>query len=296
MEDIKIGILGFFTEDTIDPATVARKCEALGFDSLWVGDHPVMPIKHAMVGSADSVKGARFEGDQTPEFYSHMPDPFLLLMAAATVTSRIKLGTGVTLISEREPIATAKAVATLDPYSRGRFIFGIGTGGLPAEAAVFGVAFNRRWSVARERIRAMKELWTKPESSFAGEYVNFPPVKCYPKPWRKPHPPVHICAGLGSTILRALKDTVAFGDGWGPVAIAPPDLAKHTAMLKHLCAEAQRDFDQLEVSMFLPVESSEPRRTREEYREAGCHRLVFTLWPDLLTEKQIEEMARKYLD
>jgi len=296
MEDIKISILGFFTEDTLAPATVAGKCEALGFDSLWVGDHPVMPIKHAMVGSADSVRGARFEGDQTPEFYSHMPDPFLLLMAAASVTSRIKLGTGVTLISEREPIATAKAVATLDHYSRGRFIFGIGTGGLPAEAAVFGVEFKKRLAVARERIRAMKELWTKPESSFAGQYVNFPPVKCYPKPWRKPHPPVHICAGLGSTVLRALKDTVALGDGWRPVAIAPPDLTKHTATLKQLCAEAGRDFDQLEVSMFLPIESSEPRRTRQEYHEAGCHRLVFTLWPDLLTEQQIEEMARKYLD
>ena len=296
MEDIKISILGFFTEDTLDPVTVARKCEALGFDSLWVGDHPVMRIKHAMVGSADSVKGARFEGDQTPECYSHMPDPFLLLMAAASVTSRIKLGTGVTLISEREPIATAKAVATLDHYSRGRFIFGIGTGGLPAEAGVFGVPFNKRWSVARERIRAMKELWTKPESSFAGEYVNFPPVKCYPKPWRKPHPPVHICAGLGNTILRALKDTVALADGWGPVAIAPSDLAKHTATLKQLCAEAGRDFDQLEVSMFLPIESSEPLRTKHDYGEAGCHRLVFTLWPDLLTELQIEEIARKYLD
>jgi probable F420-dependent oxidoreductase len=296
MDDIKISILGFFTEDTLDPATVATKCEALGFESLWVGDHPVMPIRHAMVASADSVKGARFEGDQTPEFYSHMPDPFLLLMAAAAATSRIKLGTGVTLISEREPIATAKAVATLDHYSRGRFIFGIGTGGLPAEAAVFGVPFNRRWAVARERIRAMKELWTKPESSFAGEYVNFPPVQCYPKPRQKPHPPVHICAGLGSTVLRALKDTVALGDGWGPVAIAPPDLAQHIATLKQLCTEARRDFDQLEVSMFLPIESSEPRRTRQDYREAGCHRLVFTLWPDLLSEKQIEEMARKYLD
>jgi probable F420-dependent oxidoreductase len=295
MEEIKISILGFFTEDTPDPATVARKCEALGFDALWVGDHPVMPVTHAMVGSAESVKGARFEGDQTPEFYSHMPDPFVLLMAAAGATTRIKLGTGVVLVTEREPIATAKAVATLDHYCGGRFIFGIGTGGLPAEAAIFGTPFKKRWSVARERIRAMKELWTRPEASFAGEYVNFPLVKCYPKPRQKPHPPIHICAGMGSTVLRALKDTVALGDGWGPVAIPPADLAKHVATLRTLCAEAGRDFDQLEISMFLPIESAEPRRTKEEYREAGCHRLVFTLWPDILTESKIEEMARKYL-
>jgi probable F420-dependent oxidoreductase len=297
MEDIKICILGFFTEDTPDPATVARKCEALGFDALYVGDHPIMPAaSKGLVGSGATASHSRLEAEnQYPEFYSHMPDPFLLLMMAAAATSRLKIGTGVTLVSEREPITTAKAVATLDHYSRGRFIFGIGTGSLPEEAEAFGTPFKKRWPIARERIRAMKELWTKPETGFHGEYVNFPTVRCYPKPWQKPHPPVHICAGMGANRLRALKDTVALGDGWGPVAIPPPELARELATLKQLCLEAGRDFNQLEISMFLPIELADGRATKAAYRAAGCHRLVFTLWPDLLTEKNIEEKARQYL-
>ena len=297
MEDIKICILGFFTEDTPDPATAARKCETLGFDALYVGDHPVMPVQtRGLVGTSETGSHSRLEeGDQYPEFYSHMPDPFLLLMAAAGATTRLKLGTGVTLVSEREPIATAKAVATLDHYSRGRFIFGVGTGSLPEESEAFGTPFKKRWPIARERIAAMKELWTKRETGFHGEYVNFPTVRCYPKPWQKPHPPIHICAGMGKNRMRALKDTVALGDGWGPVAIPPPELARELATLKRMCVDAGRDFDRLEISMFLPIESAEPRRTMQEYREAGCHRLVFTLWPDLLTEKNLEEKARQYL-
>ena len=109
MEDIKICILGFFTENTPDPATVARKCEALGFDALYVGDHPVMPAQsQGLVGSGATASHSRLEGgNQYPEFYSHMPDPFLLLMAAASATTRLKIGTGVTLVSEREPITTS---------------------------------------------------------------------------------------------------------------------------------------------------------------------------------------------
>lgn len=297
MDDIKICILGFFTEDTPDPQAVARRCEALGFDALYVGDHPIIPgTSKGLVGTSETASSSRLEQDnQYPEFYSHMPDPFLLLMAAASATTRLKLGTGVTLISEREPITTAKAVATLDHYSRGRFIFGIGTGSLPEEAEAFGTPFKKRWPVARERIRAMKELWTKPEASFQGEYVSFPPVRCFPKPWQKPHPPVHICAGMGKSRMRALKDTVALGEGWGPVAIPPAELAGELKTLKQLCVEAGRNFDDLEISMFLPVESADPRRTQQEYREAGCHRLVFTLWPDQLTEENIEARARQYL-
>jgi probable F420-dependent oxidoreductase len=297
VEDIKICILGFFTEDTPDPATVAKKCETLGFDALFVGDHPVIPAQtEGLVGTSATGSHSRLEqGNQYPEFYSHMPDPFLLLMAAVTVTTRLEIGTGVTLVSEREPITTAKAVATLDHYSRGRFIFGVGTGSLPEESEALGTPFKQRWPIARERIRAMKELWTKPEASFQGEYVNFPPVRYNPKPWRKPHPPIHICAGMGKNRLRAFRDTVALGDGWGPVAIAPGELAHELATLKQMCVEAGRDFGKLDISMFLPIESSEPRRTKQEYREAGCHRLVFTLWPDMLTEKNIEEKARLYL-
>ena len=137
---------GFFYGRHAGPQTIARKCEDLGFDALYVEIIRSFPEPWGgLVGSGETAGSSRLEKDnQYPEFYSHMPDPFLLLMAAACATSRLKLGTGVTLISEREPITMAKAVATLDHYSRGRFIFGVGTGSLPEEAEAFGTPFKKR--------------------------------------------------------------------------------------------------------------------------------------------------------
>jgi probable F420-dependent oxidoreductase len=293
--EMKIGIVAFITEDTIDPAAVGRKCESLGFDAIFVGEHPCVPVKHHVPSNRIGSR-ATLQGDQLPDYYSHMVDRFVALMMAATATSRIKLGTGVCLISEREPIALAKTVATLDIYCKGRFIFGIGTGNVPEESAVMGVDFKTRWPVAREYIRAMKELWTKPEASFEGQYIKFPPIRSFPKPMQKPHPPIHIGAGgIGVGSLRSLKDTVAFGDGWGPVSLSPAELAADLATLRRLCDEAGRDFGKIEISVFIPIEYDEPRKTLEEYAGAGAHRLIFTLWPPALTEDGIESIAKKCL-
>jgi len=288
---MKIGVLAFITETTIDTITFARKAESLGFDSFHLPEHPIIPVirKSAYPASADGVM---------PEMLAHFIDPFIGLAQAAAVTSRIELGTGICLVPEHDPIILAKTIATLDLCSGGRFIFGIGAGWLAEESAVMGVDFKRRWPMTREYIRAMKELWTKAESSFDGEFVKFPAVKCYPKPARKPHPPVQIGAtASGAARERALRDTVAIGDGWAPLALTPAVLATEIGNLKKLCAEAGRDYNRLEIAMYAPVVDGEPKRVREQYREAGAHRLIFVLdspAPDKW-ERQLTDLAKAWI-
>ncbi|HTY53776.1 MAG TPA: LLM class flavin-dependent oxidoreductase, partial [Candidatus Binataceae bacterium] len=154
----------------------------------------------------------------------------------------------------------------------------------------------RRWAMTREYVRAMKELWTKDEASFEGEFVKFPPVFSYPKPVQKPHPPVHIGAGGIGPTERALKNTVAIGDGWAPLGLPPEQLAKDLATLKKMCGEAGRDFSKIDISMYFPAIDGDPKRAIEQYREAGCHRLIFPLsLAETNSEAELEELAKKYL-
>lgn len=291
---MKIGILALLSEDTADPARVARKCEALGFESFFLPEHAIIPVKHKVPYPA---------GDGTiPEPYAHFLDPFIGLAMAASVTTRIKLGTGVCLVPEHHPLVLAKEVATLDRLSGGRFLFGIGAGWLADESEIMGVDFRRRWPMTREYLRAMKELWTKPEPSFEGEFVHFPALKCYPKPAQRPHPPILIGAGgLSWKCERALRDTAAIGDGWMPVTLPAAELAGHLANLKKLCAEAGRDFSRIDISvLFLQqpeLQPRDPRRALKEYSEAGAHRLILspaTLVPDK-ADSILENLAKQYL-
>ncbi|MFZ1122385.1 MAG: LLM class F420-dependent oxidoreductase, partial [Candidatus Binataceae bacterium] len=215
---MKIGLQAFVTDNTANPANVARKAEALGFDSIFIPEHPIIPIHHRTPYPM---------GDGTiPEFYAHMPDPFVSLALAAGATTRMKLATGICLVPERDPIVMAKEISTLDHFSGGRFLFGIGAGWLADESEIMGVEFKRRWPMTREYIAAMKELWTKPEPSFEGEFVRFPKVKFFPKPAQKPHPPIIIGAGgMGLNCERPLKDTVEMGDGWMPLGLTPAQLS-----------------------------------------------------------------------
>ncbi len=282
-----VGLQAFVTETTADPARIARKAEALGFDSIFIPEHPMIPVHHRTPYPI---------GDGSiPEFYAHMPDPFVSLAHAAATTSRIKLGTGICLVPEREPIVMAKEIATLDFWSGGRFIFGIGAGWLADESEIMGVEFKRRWPMTREYIAAMKELWTKPEPSFEGKFVRFPKVKFFPKPVQKPHPPVVIGAGgIGPSCERALKDTVAMGDGWMPLGLSPAQLAAELGNLRRMCAEAGRDFGKLEITFLMLELPKEPARAIREYHEAGAHRVLVsapTLAPDKF-ERELEDLAR----
>jgi len=288
---MKIGVLAFITESSIDAMSFARKAEALGFDSFYLPEHPIIPVeyKSRYPASADG---------RMPENLAHFIDPFIGLAQAAAVTNRIELGTGICLVPEHDPIILAKEIATLDLCSGGRFIFGIGAGWLAEESAAMGVDFRRRWPVTREYIRAMKELWTKPEASFDGEFLKFPAVKCYPKPARKPHPPIQVGAtASGSARERALRDTVAIGDGWAPLALPPDVLAAELAKLKKMCADASRDYNQLEIALYAPVVDGDPRGVRERYREAGAHRLIFAVdAPNRDTwERQLNDLAAAWI-
>jgi probable F420-dependent oxidoreductase len=254
----------------------------------------VMPV--ATRPPQSSVSDRVFENQQVPDWYTRIPDPFVTLMAVAAATRRLRLGTGICLVPEHEPVTLAKTIATLDLFSGGRFLFGIGAGGIREESAAMGVDFRRRWVITREYIGAMKELWTKTDSQFDGEFVKFPLLKSLPKPMQKPYPPIHIGAGgIGPNSTRALKDTVAMGDGWAPVAIPPNQLAKDLAVLKELCAQAGRDFNRLEITIFMPIELGDPRDTIRAYHDAGAHRLVFTLFAPQLTEPVLEDLARRYV-
>src|ERR1700730_11011989 len=175
---MKIGLQAFVTESTADPASIARKAEALGFDSIFIPEHPIIPIQHRTPYPL---------GDGSiPELYAHMPDPFIALGLAAGAGTRLKLGTRICLVPERDPIVMAKEISTLDHYSGGRFLFGIGAGWLADESEIMGVEVKRRWPMPREYIAAMKELWTKPERASRASSCAFPRSSFSLSPRRSP--------------------------------------------------------------------------------------------------------------
>ncbi len=222
----------------VDVGFMARTAEALGFESFWCAEHPFIPVQSA----------SRFPGSEDgviPESYSHFVDPFVALARASGTTTRIKLGTGIVLVPERHPLLLAKAVSTLDLFSGGRFLFGIGAGWLREETEIMGGDFDHRWTQTRESVLAMKELWTKPEAEFHGRYYNFPPVRSYPKPKQKPHPPVI----LGGGAARVLERVVAWGDGWLPNRITPEQLRESRATLDRLAKDAGRDPNAITISV-----------------------------------------------
>ncbi|HEV3111428.1 MAG TPA: TIGR03619 family F420-dependent LLM class oxidoreductase [Candidatus Binataceae bacterium] len=290
---MKIGILAYVNENTAPADLVARRCEELGFESIWLPEHPIMSASFRPPQTKVSEEAYQ---ERTGDWYMRIPDPFVLLTAAAAATTRIRIATGICLVPEHQAITLAKTVATLDYYSGGRLLFGIGAGGIPEVSKIMGVDFRRRWEIAGEYVRAMKELWTAETSRFEGEFVRFPAVKCLPKPRQKPHPPIHIGAGgITRNYLRALKNTVAFGDGWAPLAVAPEQLVKDLKTLRELCAQAGRDFNKIEISIFFPLEQEDSRETLKEYQAAGAHRLVFNLWAPQKSDRVLEDLARRYI-
>jgi probable F420-dependent oxidoreductase len=223
----------------VDVGFMARKVEELGFESFWCAEHPFIPVRTTsrFPSSADGV---------IPETYSHFIDPFVALARASGVTSRIKLGTGIVLVPERHPLLLAKEVSTLDLFSGGRFLFGIGAGWLREETEIMGGDFDHRWTQTRESVLAMKELWTKTEAEFQGRYYKFPAVRSYPKPAQKPHPPVL----LGGAATNVLERVVAWGDGWLPNRITPEQLRDRRATLDRLAKDAGRNPSAISISVY----------------------------------------------
>lgn len=245
---------------SVDVALTARKAEALGFESLWCAEHPIMPV-HTTSRFPSSADGT------IPESYAHFVDPFITLARASGVTSTIKLGTSIVLVPEHNPLLLAKAISTLDLFSNGRFLFGIGAGWLKEETEIMGGDFAHRWSQTREAILVMKELWTKEEAEFHGTYYDFPLLKSYPKPQQKPHPPVI----LGGMATNVLKRVAAWGDGWLPNAVTPAEIRESRATLDRLATEAGRDPASLSISLYgQPSDLDLIRR----FQEAGVNRVI----------------------
>jgi probable F420-dependent oxidoreductase len=244
----------------VDVAFMARKAEELGFESFWCAEHPFIPVRTT----------SRFPGSEDgviPESYSHFIDPFVALARASGVTSRVKLGTGIVLVPERNPLLLAKEISTLDLFSGGRFLFGIGAGWLREETQIMGGDFDHRWSQVRESILAMKELWTKLEAEFHGKYYDFPLVKSYPKPAQKPHPPVI----LGGHAKSVLERVVAWGDGWLPNRITPDKLRESRATLDRLAKDAGRNPSAITISVHgQPAD----RDLIKQFHDAGATRVI----------------------
>jgi probable F420-dependent oxidoreductase len=294
---MKIAISCVMTEETAGPALVARTAESLGFEGLFLPEHPVIPVMHRTRYPDRSGDGA------IPEFYSHMPDPFVLLAMAAQATTHFKIATAICLVPERNPILLAKEIATLDHFSDGRLLFGVGAGWLAEESEIMGANFRRRWAMTREYVSAMKELWTRPQAAFEGEFVRFPAVRSYPKPRQKPHPPIHIGSNVfGPSCERALRNVLAMGQGWMPYGISPERLTRELVTLKRMCHEAGRDFGGIEITVYPPPNQlskcgGDYHRMIENYRAAGAHRIVLgpaTLEPAGV-ERALELLAREVL-
>ena len=253
---ISMPVPGYIT----DPAFMARKAEELGFESIWCAEHPIMPVH------SDSRPGSS-PGGSMPESYSHYADPFVSLARASGVTSTIKLGTSIVLVPERNPLLLAKEVSTLDLFSGGRFLFGIGAGWNRDETEIMGGDFDHRWTQTREAVLVMKELWAREEAEFHGRYYDFPPLRSYPKPAQKPHPPV-ILGGRAKNVLRRV---VAWGDGWIPNRTTPSQIEESRAVLDTLAAEAGRDPTSITISVYGQAADRDLIRA---LHEAGANRVV----------------------
>ena len=244
----------FFTDYSMTPTDLAVALEERGFDSLWVAEHSHIPVTRRFTHPLG-------EAALTKEYYDVM-DPFVTLSAAAAVTKRLKLGTAICLVIQRDTIQTAKAVASLDQVSEGRFLFGIGCGWNAEEMEDHGTLYETRTLKMREQIEAMKEIWTKDQAEYHGRIVDFPPMMTWPKPVQKPHPPVIV----GGAFRLAARRAIRYGDGILPAAPSAGSGSPEEFMpvWRRMAAEAGRDPQSLSVTLGgAPEDLAVLRRNRD---------------------------------
>src|SRR6202047_3114079 len=263
---MECGVGIFFTDYSISPAELAVALEERGFDSLWAPEHSHIPVprRTPMPG-----------GGELPKRYYDVMDPFVTLTAAAAVTSRIKLGTGVCLVIQRDTIQTAKLVASLDQVSQGRFLFGIGGGWNQDEMEDHGTEFRTRFKKMREQIEAMKAIWTETKPEYHGDIVDFPAMMTWPKPVQKPHPPVI----LGGAFPHAARRAIRYGNGWVPITGRAPygDVDDYLPPFKEMLADAGRDLAQVPITLFGVRADGD---LLKRYRDMGISRVVAGLPPE----------------
>lgn len=301
---MKLGIASNFVWFGPPVTELARHIEALGFESLWMGEHPLIP---------EAAASAVRYGVPLPANYRHMPDPFVSLAAAAAVTRRLRFGTNVCVLPQHDPRNLAKTIATLDRVSGGRLIFGYGSGWIEEEAGVFGYPFDKRLGITLDKLAAMKALWTQDPAGHEGPYVSFPPVHCFPKPLQQPHVPILVGAGNDKTDnSRVLRRVAESADGWLPSFLSPQQMAEQLGELRRLCEERGRDYDALDITLIVPAISfgvgelppwgaeayadlkpGDAARLLADYEAAGVKRILVGL-PDFEDDKAfkvLEEAA-----
>jgi probable F420-dependent oxidoreductase len=256
------GVTIFPTAYSMPMAELGPALEERGFESVWVAEHSHIPASRASPWPG---------GPELPQIYYDTLDPFVALAAAAATTTTLKLGTGIALVIQRDPIHTAKEVASLDVVSNGRFCLGVGAGWNAEEMADHGADFGRRFGRMRESVEAMKAIWTNEVAEYHGDQIDFGPMYQNPKPVQSPHPPVHVGGGYPGALRRA----IAWADGWIPIGgRGPDDAVDWLAEADRACADAGRDRAGFEVSLY----AAPPKREMlDTLAEAGLDRAVFVL-------------------
>jgi probable F420-dependent oxidoreductase len=263
---LKYAITMFPTEYTAPPDEIGRKVEERGFESLWFPEHTHIPAARQAVWGG---------GPVLPREYYHSYDPFVACTGAAVVTRDLKIGTGICLVIQHHAITLAKAVASVDRISNGRFMFGIGGGWNWEEVQHHGTNFKTRFGLLREQILAMKELWTQEKAEYHGKYVDFDASIMNPKPVQQPHPPIFMGGDGATTFDRVIE----FCDGWFPIARGgvPAGLGDKVTELRRRAEAAGRDSDALSMTLF----SCPPTREAvDEAERAGIDRVIFGIAPE----------------
>ena len=260
---MKIGAYMFATDYTIDIVELATAMEDRGFESLFVPEHTHIPSSRQSPWPG---------GGDLPKMYIHTHDPMVSLAFAAAATKNLKIGTGICLVPQHDPIVLAKSIASLDMLSGGRFIFGIGGGWNVDEMENHGVAYKTRFAQMRENILAMKEIWMEDTATFHGDFVEFEKIWSYPKPVQDPHPPIL----LGGETDYTLRRVVDYCDGWFPRGRGGFDPHEAMSRLKQHADEAGRDMSTLQVSVFGPKAD---QATMDSFRQHGIDRAILTI-PD----------------
>ncbi len=272
---MKFGVAIFPTREVQPPDEIARMAEDRGFECLLFPEHTHIPA---------SRESAWPGGSELPGYYARTYDPFVACTAAAAATERLLIGTGICLVIERDPIVTAKEVASVDVLSGGRFLFGVGAGWNVEEMRNHGTDASRRFGVMRERIEAMKAIWAEDEASYSGRYVDFDRIWCWPKPAQKPHPPVMV----GGSGPRVLDRVLAFGDEWMPNRMSDEDLAARIEELGVRASEADRGRIPVTVVGF-PADAARI----EAVAGIGVDRIVF--WLPQESPDAVEEGFGRYV-
>lgn len=262
---MKFGVAIFFTDYSISPTVLARALEERGFDSLWCPEHSHIPTSRLSEWPQQG---------ELPQKYYDVMDPFVTLSQAAAVTDTLKVATGICLVPQRDPIQTAKSVASLDALSGGRFLMGVGSGWNADELAHHGTAFKSRHKVLQERIEAMQALWSQEVAEYHGEFVDFGETKTWPKPVQQPGPPIYV----GGEFPYGARRALSFGDGWLPHAKRPKyDLLDILPQFRQMEAEYGRDPGSTPISVFGPDPDA---AVLSRYTETDVERVVLNLAPE----------------